>query len=50
MGTQSGQGSSFPPPPTDEAQPARGSVSVMYTAGVLALAALGFGYFVRRRA
>jgi hypothetical protein len=52
MGTQSGQGSSasFPPPPTNEAEPRRGSVSVMYIAAVLALIALGIGYFVRRRA
>jgi hypothetical protein len=52
MGTQSGQGSSasFPPPPTNEAEPARGSVSIMYIAAVLILIALGVGYFVRRRA
>jgi hypothetical protein len=50
MGTQSGQASSLPPPPTNEAQPARGSVSVMYIVGILAIVALGLGYFVRRRA
>ncbi|HMJ67218.1 MAG TPA: hypothetical protein VK615_17870, partial [Candidatus Binatia bacterium] len=50
MGTQSGQGSSLPAPPTNEAQPTRGSVGVMYILGILAVVALGLGYFVRRRA
>jgi hypothetical protein len=50
MGSQTGQGSStIPRPPTDAAQPTRGSVSVMYILGVLAIVALGLGYFVRRR-
>lgn len=50
MGSQSGQGSStLPRPPTDAAQPTRGSVGVMYILGALAIVALGLGYFVRRR-
>jgi hypothetical protein len=51
MGTQSGQGSSaLAPPPTNEAQPDRGSVGIMYVLGILAVAGLAVGYFVRRRA
>ena len=49
MGTQTGQGSSLPAPPTNDAQPARGSVGVVYLLGILAIAGLGVGYFVRRR-
>src|SRR5688572_9135128 len=50
MGSQSGQGSSVMPPATNEAQPARGSVSIIYILGSLALVVLGLGYVVRRRA
>jgi hypothetical protein len=50
MGSQSGQGSSaVMPPATNEAQPTRGSVSMIYIFGALALVVLGLGYVVRRR-
>jgi hypothetical protein len=50
MGSQSGQGSSaLPQPPTNEAQPTRGSVSAIYVLGALVMMVLAFGYFVRRR-
>jgi len=50
MGSQSGQGSSaVMPPGTDEAQPARGSVSMIYIFGALAVVVLGVGYVARRR-
>src|SRR5215204_2384469 len=50
MGSQSGQGSStLPRPPTDEAQPTRGSVGAIYILGVLAILVMAWGYLVRRR-
>jgi hypothetical protein len=49
MGSQSGQGSStLPQPPTNEAQPAGGSVGAVYMLGALAVMVVAF-YLVRRR-
>jgi MYXO-CTERM domain-containing protein len=52
MGTQSGQGSSssLTPTTTDDAQPQRGSVIMMYVLGILAAAGLAFALLARRRA
>lgn len=51
MGTQSGQGaSSFNPPRTNDAQPQRGSVTMMYILGLLAAGIVAIALFARRRA
>lgn len=49
MGTQSGQGSSLHPPATNDAQPQRGSVGMIYVLGIVAAALVGFAIFARRR-
>lgn len=48
MGTQSGQGSSLTPPSTNDAQPQRGSVSMMYILAAVAVV-IALGFFARRR-
>ena len=51
MGTQSGQGSSssLTPTTTNDAQPQRGSVTMMYVLGILAAAGVAFALLTRRR-
>jgi hypothetical protein len=50
MGTQSGQGSSsLTPTTTNDAQPQRGSVVMMYVLGILAAGLVAFALLARRR-
>jgi hypothetical protein len=51
MGTESGRGSSssLAPTATNEAQPQRGSVTMMYVLGILAAAGVAFALLARRR-
>jgi hypothetical protein len=51
MGTQSGQGSSasLTPTTTNDAQPQRGSVTMMYVLGTLAAGLVAFALLARRR-
>jgi hypothetical protein len=51
MGTQSGQGSSssLTPTTTNDAQPQRGSITMMYVLGILAAGLVAFALLARRR-